>query len=163
MADSIIESPLVTTIKASDDRDSPWVVIRSKDSQQLQAQLQELENGSVFADIGRVAALFQVQARLGAQLGAKGIDPQQATGSFEGVTAAPAAIDPAPDAKAPAATTQPAAAPAKFPSFGAFKANAAAATPPAAPATSAPRPAAEPPAAAPAANGFPAAPAWKRP
>lgn len=165
MAESIIESPLVTTIKASDDRDSPWVVIRSKDSQQLQSQLQELENGTVFADIGRVAAIFQVQARLGAQLGAKGVDPQQATGAFNGVTAAPVATSlAAPAATPPAAAEQPAATPAKFPSFGAFKAPAAAATPPpAAPVASAPRPEAEPPAAAPAANGFPAAPTWKKP
>lgn len=161
MADSIlIESPLVTTIKASDDRDSPWIVIRSKDSQQLQSQLQELENGTVFADIGRVGAMFQIQARLGAQLGAKGIDPQQATGSFEGVTAA--ASTPAAATAAPEPAAAPAAAPAAFPAFGGFKsapAAPAAATPPAA---SAPRPAAEPPAAAPAANGFPAAPQWKK-
>lgn len=162
MADSIIESPLVTTIKASDDRDSPWVVIRSKDSQQLQSQLQELENGTVFADIGRVAAIFQVQARLGAQLGAKGVDPQQATGAFAGVTAAPTTQQP-PAVTPPVAAQQPAAAAAGFPAFPAFKAPAAAATlPPAAPAASAPRPAAEPPAAAPAANGFPAAPQWKK-
>ena len=155
MAETLIESPLVTTIKASDDRDSPWVVIRSKDSQQLQSQLQELENGTVFADIGRVAAIFQVQARLGAQLGAKGVDPQQATGAFDGVTAAPAVAD-AP----PAATVAPAVAPKKFPAFGAKVAAAkpSTATPPAAR-----REAAEPPAVAPAADGFPAAPQWKRP
>jgi len=163
LADSIvIESPLVTTIKASDDRDSPWVVIRSKDSQQLQSQLQELENGTVFADIGRVAAMFQIQARLGAQLGAKGMDPQQATGSFEGVTAA-ASPTPSATQEAAAPAAQPAAAPAKFPSFGGFKAPPAAPAPAPAAATSAPREPTAPPAAAPAANGFPAAPAWKRP
>jgi hypothetical protein len=163
MADSIIESPLVTTIKASDDRDSPWVVIRSKDAQQLQSQLQELENGTVFADIGRVAAVFQAQARLGAQLGAKGLDPHQATGAFEGVTAA-TTTSTAPTETPPAATTPPPAAPAKFPAFGGFKMPASAPAPSATPPPSAPaREASEPPAAAPAANGFPAAPAWKRP
>jgi hypothetical protein len=156
LADQVlIESPLVTTIKASDDRDSPWVVIRSKDSQQLQSQLQELENGTVFADIGRVAAIFQVQARLGAQLGAKGIDPQEATGAFNGVTAAPAA--------APPATPPPAAAPAKFPAFGGFKTPPPAAAPPATPPPAASRPATEAPPAAPATGGFPAAPQWKKP
>lgn len=163
MAESIIESPLVTTIKASDDRDSPWIVIRSKDSQQLQSQLQELETGTVFADIGRVAALFQVQARIGAQLGAKGIDPQQATGAFEGVTAAPAASAAAAE-QPTAAPVQAAATPPKSSAFAAFKKAPAApaATPPAA-APPAQREASDPPPAAPAANGFPAAPAWKRP
>lgn len=160
MADNIvIESPLVTTIKASDDRDAPWIVIRSTDSQQLQSQLQELENGTVFADIGRVAGVFQAQARLGAMLGAKGLDPQEATGAFNNVQAA-ATAPAASAATPPAATTPPVAAPAKFPAFGGFKTPPAAATPPAATPPPAKREASEPPAAAPAAGGFPAAPAW---
>lgn len=154
MSDTLIESPLVTTIKASDDRDSPWVVIRSKDSQQLQSQLQELENGTVFADIGRVAAVFQAQARLGAMLGAKGIDPQESTGAFAGVTTAPAV----PAAEAQAASPAP-----KAGGFSAFKTPPAAGAPPASTPPPAKREASEPPAAAPAANGFPAAPAWKKP
>jgi len=159
LAETLIESPLVTTIKASDDRDSPWVVIRSKDAQQLQSQLQELENGTVFADIGRVAAVFQTQARLGAQLGAKGVDPHQATGAFEGVTAAATPLA-APATTPPAAATPPAAPAKKFPAFGA---KAAATSPPAAAPPAAKREAAEPPAAAPAAGGFPQAPQWKKP
>lgn len=161
MSDTLIESPLVTTIKASDDRDSPWVVIRSKDSQQLQSQLQELENGTVFADIGRVAAIFQVQARLGAMLGAKGVDPQEATGSFDNVTAAAkvAANNAAIAESKPAAATPPAAPAKKFPAFGA---KTVAARPPVA-APAAKREATELPPAAPATGGFPAAPAWKKP
>lgn len=158
MSDVLIESPLVTTIKASDDRDAPWIVIRSKDSQQLQSQLQELENGTVFADIGRVAGVFQAQARLGAMLGAKGIDPQEATGAFEGVTAAKPA--------ASVAVTEPAAA-APAPKAGGFSAFKAAAKPAVAPEATPPpattaRPAADPPPAAPATAVFPAAAAWKK-
>lgn len=162
MSDTLIESPLVTTIKASDDRDSPWVVIRSKDSQQLQSQLQELENGTVFADIGRVAAIFQVQARIGAILGAKGVDPQQATGAFEGVTTAtvPSAT---PAETPPAATTPPATAPKKAGGFPAFKSVTPAVNPAATAPPAAKREAATPPPAAPAVNGFPAAPAWRKP
>lgn len=153
---TIIEAPLVLTLKSSDDHDAPWLVLRASNVQQLQSQLLELENCALFADVGRVAALFNVQARLGSQLGAKGLDPAVDGGSFAGVTAAPTTT--AAPTPTSAVTPEPAKPLAKFPSF---KAPAAAATPPP-PAASAPRPEAEPPAAAPAANGFPAAPQWKK-
>jgi hypothetical protein len=123
--------------------------------------LHEIENGTIAVDIGRVAATFQNQARIGAKLEAKPLNPAVDGGSFDNVKAA--ASTAAPAATPPAATTPPAAAPAKFPAFGGFKAPPAAPAAAATPPTTAARPATEPPAAAPAANGFPAAPAWKKP
>lgn len=162
MTETIIEAPLVLTLKCSDDRDSPWLVMRATNLQQLQSMLHELENGSVAVDIGRVAATFQAQARIGSILEAKPLNPAVDGGSFNGVKAAASA--PATVAeKPPAATTPPAAAPAKFPAFGGFKAPPAAAKAPATPPPAAKREAAEPPPAAPATGGFPAAPAWKKP
>ncbi|MDR6794336.1 hypothetical protein J2X12_002927 [Pseudarthrobacter oxydans] len=158
MTDNIIEAPIVLTLKLNDAKDSPWLVLRATNAQQLQSQLQELENGTLFADIGRVAAVFQAQGIIGAKLGAKGIDPVVDGGSFDNVQAALTAATLQPEA------TPPAAAPKKFPAFGGFKAAAPASTPP--PATAEPVPSripSEPPAAAPAAGGFPAAPAWKKP
>lgn len=144
----------------SDDRDAPRLTLRASNVQQLQSQLQELEAAGVLVDIGRVAALFQVKARIGANLGAAPLDPDKDGGSFDNVqAAAPVAPSAAAIATPPAAPVA-AKAPAKFP---AFKAPAAAATPPATPPPAAKSEATEPPPAAPAANGFPAAPAWKKP
>jgi hypothetical protein len=160
VSDTIIEAPIVLTLKCNDSKDAPWLVLRATNVQQLQSQLQELENCTVFADIGRVAATFQAQAVLGAVLEAKGLDPAVDGGSFNGVKAA--TTQPSATAAPSAPAEQPKTAAPAFPAFGGFKTPAPAATPPTAPATSAPRPAAEPPAAAPAANGFPAAPQWKK-
>jgi hypothetical protein len=157
---AIIEAPLVLTLKCSDDRDAPWLVMRATNLQQLESMLHELEASSVPVDIGRVAAAFQNKAAIGARLEARPLDPAVDGGSFDNVKAAASA---APAAAPPAATTPPAAAPAKFPAFGGFKAPPAAPAATATPPPAAARPAAEPPAAAPAANGFPAAPAWKKP
>lgn len=157
MSDTIIEAPIGVTLKASDDRDAPWINLRASNVQQLQSMLLELENSGALVDIGRVAALFHVKSMLGSKLEAKPLDPDVDGGSFANVKAASAATS---EPQTPAEQSK-AAAPA-FPAFGGFKTPAPAATPPAAPATSAPRPAAEPPAAAPAANGFPAAPQWKK-
>jgi hypothetical protein len=153
---TIIEAPLVLTLKCSDDRDSPWLVARASNIQQLQSMLHEIENGSIAVDIGRVAATFQAQARIGAILEAKPLDPAVDGGSFANVKAAATAPPVAPAITPPPAATQPAAAPARFPSFGVLKAPAAAATPP----PEAKREASEPPPAAPATGTFPAAPAW---
>ena len=162
MTETIIEAPLVLTLKCSDDRDSPWLVMRATNLQQLQSMLHELENGSVAVDIGRVAATFQAQARIGSILEAKPLNPAVDGGSFNGVKAAASAPATAAE-KPPAASTPPAAAPAKVPAFGGFKAPPAAAKAPATPPPAAKREAAEPPPAAPAAGGFPAAPAWRKP
>jgi hypothetical protein len=153
LADSIIEAPIGLTLKCSDDRDAPWINLRASNVQQLQSQLLEIEASGVLVDIGRVAALFQIKARLGAQLGATPVDPDVDGGSFDGVKAAPVVATPA-AAEAPAAPAK------KFPAFGA---KAAAVKPPAAAAPAVTREASEPPAAAPATSAFPAAPAWKRP
>jgi hypothetical protein len=158
---AIIEAPLVLTLKCSDDRDSPWLVARASNIQQLQSMLHEIENGTIAVDIGRVAATFQNQARIGAKLEAKPLNPAVDGGSFDNVKAAASTATPA--ATPPAAATPSAAAPAKFPAFDAFKAPAAGAAAAAAPPPAAARPAPEPPAAAPAANGFPQAPQWKKP
>lgn len=155
---TIIEAPLVLTLKCSDDRDAPWLVCRASDIQQLQSMLHEIENGSIAVDIGRVAATFQAQARIGAILEAKPLNPAVDGGSFDGVKAAATIVT-----TPPAATPPSAVAPAKFPAFGGFKTPPAAATPPATPPPAAKREASEPPAAAPAAGGFPAAPQWKKP
>lgn len=158
MADStIIEAPIGVTLKCSDDRDAPWINLRASNVQQLQSQLHELENSGVLVDIGRVAALFQVKARLGAQLGATPVDPDIDGGSFNDVAAAPTVVAAQPEAVSPSAEPL-----GKFPSFGA-KPPAASTPPVASPPPATTRPAAEPPAAAPAANGFPAAPQWKKP
>jgi hypothetical protein len=160
---AIIEAPLVLTLKCSDDRDSPWLVARASNIQQLQSMLLEIENGSIAVDIGRVAATFQNQARIGAKLEAKPLNPATDGGSFDGVKAAATTQPAAAVTTPPVAATPPAAAPAKFPSFGGFKAPAAAPAAAATPPPAAARPASEPPAAAPAVNGFPQAPQWKKP
>lgn len=153
---TIIEAPIVLTLKCNDSRDSPWLVLRATNAQQLQSQLQELENSTLFADVGRVAAVFQAQGVLGAKLGAKGIDPVVDGGSFDGVQAAPTTAATPPAAAPTPAATAPAK---KFPAFG----KAAAAPKAAPPAAATTRPATEAPPAAPAAGGFPAAPQWKKP
>jgi hypothetical protein len=158
---AIIEAPLVLTLKCSDDRDAPWLVMRATNLQQLESMLHELEASSVPVDIGRVAAAFQNKAAIGARLEARPLDPSVDGGSFDNVKAAASTATPA--ATPPAAATPSAAAPAKFPAFDAFKAPAAGAAAAAAPPPAAARPAPEPPAAAPAANGFPQAPQWKKP
>jgi hypothetical protein len=154
-----IEAPITFSMVASDDRDAPRLTLRATNLQQLQSMLQELENGSVSVDIGRVAATYQAQARVGAILEAKPLDPAVDGGSFDGVKAA-ATVTSTP----PAATTPPPAPVKKAGGFPAFKAPVAAAKPPATPppATAA-RPTAEPPAPALAKDGFPQAPQWKKP
>lgn len=163
MAESIIESPISVSMVTSDDKDAPRLTLRAGNVQQLQSQLGELEAAGVLVDIGRVAALFQVKARLGAQLGAAPVDPDTDGGSFDNVQAAAkvasnnAAIA---SSKSVAATPPDAAAPAKkFPAFG--KASAKPAATAAAPAAK--RESSPPPPAAPAVDGFPLAPVWKKP
>lgn len=167
---TIIEAPLVLTLKCSDDRDAPWLVARASNIQQLQSMLHEIENGTIAVDIGRVAATFQAQARIGAILEAKPLNPAIDGGSFDDVKAAAkissnnAAIaeGKAPAEKPPVAATPPAAAVKKAGGFPAFKAPAAAAKAPATPPPAAKREASAPPPAAPATGGFPAAPAWSK-
>jgi len=158
LADSIIEAPIGLTLKCSDDRDAPWINLRASNVQQLQSQLLDIENSGVLVDIGRVAALFQIKARIGAQLGATPLDPDVDGGSFNNVTAAPTVVTTPPAATAPPAAEAP-----KLPAFKGFGAAKPAATPAATPppATTT-RPPADPPPAAPATGGFPAAPAWKK-
>jgi hypothetical protein len=160
---AIIEAPLVLTLKCSDDRDAPWLVMRATNLQQLESMLHELEASSVPVDIGRVAATFQNKARVGAQLEARPLDPAVDGGSFDNVKAAVATAPAAPVTTQPATATPTAGAPAKFPSFGGFKTPPTAPVTVATPAPAATRPATEPPPAAPATGGFPAAPAWKKP
>lgn len=162
MTETIIEAPLVLTLKCSDDRDSPWLVLRATNLQQLQSMLHELENGSVAVDIGRVAATFQAQARIGSILEAKPLNPAVDGGSFDGVKAAASVPAATAAEKPPAAAAPPAAAPAKFPAFKGFGAAPAAAKVPTTP-PAAKREASEAPPAAPAANGFPPGPVWKKP
>lgn len=76
------EAPLTTTIKASDDRDAPWIVVRSRDAAHLESQLLELENGGAMVAIGRLARAFQVKAALGFSLGAKPENPQPESATF---------------------------------------------------------------------------------
>ena len=161
MAD--IEAPLSVSMVTSDDKDAPRLTIRASNVQQLQSQLGELEAAGVLVDIGRVAALFQVKARFGAQLGATPLDPDTDGGSFANVKAAATTPPATPTEKPQAATTPPAAPAKKAGGFPSFKAPAAAAkaSATAAPATSTRSPAEAPP-AAPAKDGFPQAPIWKK-
>ena len=163
MADTIIEAPLVLTLKCSDDRDAPWLVLRATDIQQLQSMLHEIESGTIAVDIGRVAGTFQAQARIGAILEAKPLDPAVDGGSFANVKAAATTPSAAPAETPPPAATPPAAEAPKLPAFKGFGAAKPAATPAATPPPAATtRPPADPPPAAPASGGFPAAPAWKK-
>lgn len=79
---STFEAPLTTTIKASDDRDAPWIVVRSRDAAHLESQLLELENGGAMVAIGRVARAFNVKAAMGFKLGAMPETPQPASATF---------------------------------------------------------------------------------
>lgn len=82
-------------MKASDDRDAPWIVIRSRDAAHLESQLIELETGVVLTTIGRVAVSFANQSRMGSILGAKPQDPQPASATFTPPAAAPVTAVPA--------------------------------------------------------------------
>lgn len=83
------EAPLTVTMKASDDRDAPWIVIRSRDTAHLESQLVELEHGSVLTSIGRVAASFNRMSGMGAILGATQQDPQPPSTTFTPPAAQP--------------------------------------------------------------------------
>lgn len=76
------EAPLTTTVKASDDRDAPWLVIRSRDAAHLESQCMELENGGALVAIGRLARALNVKTALGFQLSAKPVDPQPQSATF---------------------------------------------------------------------------------
>lgn len=97
------EAALTTTLKG-EGRDAPWIVIRSRDSAQLQSQLRDLEHGSVFTDVGRVTMLMNTYMRMGAKLDASALESQKADGNWENPSG-PAATAPPNGAAAPAPAT----------------------------------------------------------
>jgi hypothetical protein len=108
---SLTTEPAYTaTIKAGTEFDAPWLVVRADDAAQLELNLQIVESNTTFATLGRLAAKFGAQFRLGKGLGAASIDAPQsaplgAMPQYSGGTmaAAPAvAYTPAPPAAAAA-------------------------------------------------------------
>lgn len=75
------DSPLTTTFKLP-GVNAPWVVIRSENSAQLDAQLSELMANSTFATIGRAQDMFEGQFNLGKGVEARGVTAPQDTGAF---------------------------------------------------------------------------------
>lgn len=103
------ESTYTATIKAGGDFDAPWLVVRADDAAQLELNLQIVESNTTFATLGRLAAKFGAQFRLGKGLGAQSIDapqsapvamPQYNGGTLAATQAAPAYTPPAPAAPA---------------------------------------------------------------
>jgi hypothetical protein len=110
------EPAFTATIKAGTEFDAPWLVVRADDAAQLELNLQIVESNTTFATLGRLAAKFAAQFRLGKGLGAQSIDapqsapvamPQYDGGSMAQAQAAPAYTAPA----APVAPAAPAGVP----------------------------------------------------
>jgi hypothetical protein len=106
------EPAFTATIKAGTEFDAPWLVVRADDAAQLELNLQVVESNTTFATLGRLAAKFGAQFRLGKGLGAQSIDapqsavqtmPQYNGGSMAEAQTMPAYTAPAPVAAAPAA------------------------------------------------------------
>lgn len=123
------EAAYTATIKAGTEFDAPWLVVRADDAAQLELNLQTIESNTTFATLGRLAAKFAGQFRLGKGLGAQSIDapqsapamPQYNGGSM--AQAAPAYTPPAPAAAAaPAGVPLVTGIPAKWIDKGSWKA-----------------------------------------
>lgn len=87
------EAPITTTLKAP-GANSPWLVLRSENTVQQAAQLQEIRANGIFALLAEANEAFAAHFTVGSVLGATPLNAPQNTGAF----AAPAA-PPAPAAK----------------------------------------------------------------
>jgi hypothetical protein len=106
------EPAFTATIKAGTEFDAPWLVVRADDAAQLELNLQVVESNTTFATLGRLAAKFAAQFRLGKGLDAKSVDAPQSAPQYSGGTMAQApASAPAPAYAAPAAAAAPAGVP----------------------------------------------------
>ena len=98
------EAKYTATIKAGGEFDAPWLVVRADDAAELELDLQVIEQNTTFASLGRLAAAFGAQFRLGKGLGAQGVEAPQSNPQYAGGSMAqPAAAAPAaaPAAAAP--------------------------------------------------------------
>jgi len=87
------EAPITTTLKAP-GANSPWVVIRSENTAQLNAQLSEIQANGIFAVLAGANEAFAAHFTVGGILGAKPLNAPVDTGAF-----APAPVEvPAPAA-----------------------------------------------------------------
>lgn len=98
------EAPITTTLKAP-GANAPWMVIRSENTPQLNAQLSEIQANGIFAVLASANEAFAAHFTVGGILGAKPIDAPVDTGAFT-----PPAAEPAPQYQqayqAPAAPVQ---------------------------------------------------------
>lgn len=75
------EAPITTTLKAP-GANSPWLVLRSENTVQQAAQLQEIRANGIFALLAEANEAFAAHFTVGAVLGAKPLDAPQDTGAF---------------------------------------------------------------------------------
>lgn len=83
------EAPITTTLKAP-GANAPWMVIRSENTSQLNAQLSEIQANGIFAILAGANEAFAAHFTVGGILGAKPVDAPVNTGAFA-PPAAPAA------------------------------------------------------------------------
>ena len=81
MSENDSNAPLTTTIKLP-GANAPWIVIRSENSAQLDAQLNELMANGVGATIGRAQDMIEAQFNTGKGLGARAVDAPVDTGAY---------------------------------------------------------------------------------
>ena len=94
------EAPITTTLKAP-GANAPWMVIRSENTPQLNAQLSEIQANGIFAALANANEAFAAHFTVGSVLGAKPVSAPVDTGAFadpvpSGLAvpaAAPAAVD----------------------------------------------------------------------
>ena len=120
------EAPITTTLKAP-GANAPWMVIRSENTPQLNAQLSEIQANGIFAALANANEAFAAHFTVGSVLGAKPINAPVDTGAFS----QPAVEVPAPAAAVDAGTA------ALQQQIAALQAQQAAAAAPAAPAAGA--------------------------
>lgn len=75
------EAPITTTLKAP-GANAPWMVIRSENTAQLNAQLSEIQANGTFATLANANEAFAAHFTVGSVLGAKPVDAPQNTGAF---------------------------------------------------------------------------------
>ena len=88
------EAPITTTLKAPGSN-APWMVIRSENTSQLNAQLSEIQANGIFAVLAGANEAFAAHFTVGGILGATPLNAPQDTGAFAPPAPAPVA-EPAP-------------------------------------------------------------------
>jgi hypothetical protein len=77
----LTEAPITTTLKAP-GANSPWLVLRSENTVQQAAQLQEIRANGIFALLAEANEAFAAHFTVGGILGAKPLDAPRDTGAF---------------------------------------------------------------------------------